>query len=243
MKVLSIDFDYFQDVTRDDVADYPDGLDLPPALSADVWASHYAYKESLSSLKLNENEIRLMKNILLEQKRVKSVKIALSHKDIYQHIKDEYDGSGLDVVNVDMHHDMFNDNPELDCGNWGFHVIKDFNASFSWVANKISKECYGMTGEEFGVIKESLSEIAGEQFDLIFLCRSDNWLPPHFDKEFTTLAKTLISLSIIKNYDCMVQKSALEPRQYDDTAKTLKKMRDKMYHDAKKKRKAEPEQY
>ena len=43
LRVLSIDFDYFQVVDKDTVQScYPDGIDLDTSLSTVVWASHYA---------------------------------------------------------------------------------------------------------------------------------------------------------------------------------------------------------
>lgn len=37
------------------------------------------------------------------------------------------------------------------------------------------------------VIRYNFNEIHDTQFDAIFLCRSDNWLPPHLDPYFNEL--------------------------------------------------------
>lgn len=43
LKVLSIDFDYFQNVNADTIRScYPDGIDLPTELSTIVWSGYYA---------------------------------------------------------------------------------------------------------------------------------------------------------------------------------------------------------
>lgn len=47
MKILSIDFDYFQNTTKETLlSDYPDGIDLPPFVSQVVWASRYIDENS-----------------------------------------------------------------------------------------------------------------------------------------------------------------------------------------------------
>ena len=43
INILSIDFDYFQNVdSKTLLMHYPDGIDLPEELSRFIWASHYA---------------------------------------------------------------------------------------------------------------------------------------------------------------------------------------------------------
>ena len=53
-----------------------------------------------------------------------------------------------------MHHDIFNDNAELDCGNWISNLIKDNviaksspkeYKSIRWIANPISLDTYGLS--------------------------------------------------------------------------------------------------
>ena len=126
LRVLSIDFDYFQVVDKDTVQScYPDGIDLDTNLSTVVWASHYAIpsqKEKLDKVFCNQEELRLIRHILNNNcKATAPVCIANSHVHIYDFIKknmESFGATSVDVTNVDMHHDLFNDNPYLDCGNW-----------------------------------------------------------------------------------------------------------------------------
>lgn len=43
------------------------------------------------------------------------------------------------------------------------------------------------------IVQNSLSDIKDEQFDAIFLCRSDMWTPLHLDKHFTKLCDAIMS--------------------------------------------------
>ena len=138
--------------------------------------------------------------------------MANSHVHIYQFIKDAYKtGKWRDIslVNVDMHHDMFNANTKLDCGNWVSHVYHDFPGTFiTWIANPISQEAYGL-GENFtDLIQTDFRSIKNQQFDLIFLCRSDIWTPPHLDLYFDQLYQTILSFY----EDVLVDRQVEKPR-------------------------------
>ncbi len=97
-----------------------------------------------------------------------------------------------------MHHDFFNDNEKVDCGNWISHIFNEYgreNIYFKWIANPISLDVYGFTSEEKSIINAatSLEDICDEKYDYIFLCRSDNWLPPHLDREFYKITDVIRS--------------------------------------------------
>ncbi len=99
-----------------------------------------------------------------------------------------------------MHHDTFNDNPELDCGNWIKHILNDYgeeNVGLRWISNPISCEVFGFGDTERNMERNghklfptSVSDILDMQFDLVYLCRSDTWTPPHLDEGFAELVKT-----------------------------------------------------
>ena len=102
------------------------------------------------------------------------------------------DDSNYDTINIDhldMHHDIFSDNQDsLNCGNWLSFIKEEMNTNVTWIANPISKEVYGLDGKEFDVVRTDLKEIQNHTWNMIFLCRSDNWLPPHLDGYFEDLA-------------------------------------------------------
>lgn len=201
MNVLSVDFDYFQDVTEEHLRLYPDGIDYNTVLSEFIWASHYATDgEELSKIGLLEKEYDTLKRILLNQNYYTPVMIANSHVHIYDfihgHLSEE---DSLGICNVDMHHDMFNDNDKLDCGNWLGYISnerKEQEIAFKWVHNPISLSVYGIEEEmkQFeGRFLSSLASLEDKKFDAVFLCRSDIWTPPHLDGYFRKLCELINS--------------------------------------------------
>lgn len=50
-RVLSIDFDYFQNASKEALMKYPDGFDLQPSLSQQVWKGKYDFKPSADLIK------------------------------------------------------------------------------------------------------------------------------------------------------------------------------------------------
>ncbi len=230
MKVLSIDFDFFQDVTKEQLALYPDGVDNPTFLSEVVWASHYANNaDQLNAIGILDNELELLEQLLLEQSSNVPVMITNSHKHIYDFICENDDGEPMELVNADMHHDIVNHNPEMDCGNWITHLCKRQTENkkgldFSWLANPVSLDMFGLD-ELFGkggkvedCLKLSFAELKGQSFDLIFLCRSDTWTPPHLDKYFIELCDVIKS-----NFDSILMETGIDkPRTfYLEQAKVL----------------------
>lgn len=232
MNVLSIDFDFFQDVTREQLINfYPDGHDLSTSFSELVWANHYSSdSEALGKIDILKNEFEILKFILLEQSHDCLVMIANSHKHIYDFIYDNYSGTGIRLVNVDMHHDLHNNNNQIDCGNWLSHIFEkqaelEDRFEFNWICNPASfdafplpKRCkYATTVKNS--IRSSLNEIKEEYFDMIFLCRSDVWTAPHLDKYFAELVDIIKS-----NFDTIrIEKSVTVPRtEYASMAEQIK---------------------
>ena len=206
-RVLSIDFDYFQNVTEQTLSKYPDGCDMGTHISECVWASRYSEKPELYGVSLPKEAFDLMCGIVMQQDRTCPAMIVNSHKHIYDFIKDciadgEYDS--LHIVNVDMHHDVCNDNETLDCGNWGIRLHEDIlPTSIEWVYPPVAEKVFCsyrhvlFDAETFDTVvtetHDSLLDVQRQQFDAIFLCRSDMWLAPHLDKWFSVLAQVVLA--------------------------------------------------
>ena len=193
MRVLSIDFDYFPRPTRQALERYPDGIDLPTGLSNIIWATKYQYYNNIiRSVNIDRTELNILRQLLSTQSISAPVKIANSHIEIYDFIYKHSVGSKIDLVNIDFHHDMFNNNKNLDCGNWIGHLEKENKLkTLSWITTQTSLDAYGFTNNEIEIkharIYLSINEILNDKFDLIFLCRSDPWSPPHLDIYFDEL--------------------------------------------------------
>ncbi len=195
-KVLSIDFDYFQDVMPETLKYYPEGRELGASESQAVWQECYAkHAGELQKVRINHSLLTRMKTILCTQDTSIPVLITQNHKDAYWFIKQHALCGGLDLVNVDLHHDIINGNKYLDCGNWISHTMQEFeNIKFRWIARKVSGECYGIKEEErkFLSVSYGLDSIMDEKFDAVFICRSDMWLPPHLDTYFDEIKETCL---------------------------------------------------
>lgn len=194
LKILSIDFDFFQDVDAETLMKcYPDGIDLPTDITKITWGGRYSdrcpYKDKIQAVKINQSFFKQMLNILKKQNKDIPVMIMQSHKHIYNFIHDNAEKQDdLFVVNVDLHHDVTNDNDEVDCGNWISHIGTDFpNSTFCWITREVSFECYEIDFSGHIPAYFDFDKIKDMDFDAIFICRSDSWLPPHLDKHFNKM--------------------------------------------------------
>lgn len=198
LTILSIDFDFFQKVDAETLKTcYPDGIDTTTELSEVVWSSHYAdprQTDKLLQVEADLDKINEMLILLNKCNRNIPVLVANSHVEIYNFIMEKAkkrNTSKVDIINVDMHHDMFNDNYEMDCGNWIKFIMQDLDASVKWIANPVSKEVYGLKEKIFDQIREDFSGIIPEKIDALFVCRSDIWFPPHLDDAFDAFLRKL----------------------------------------------------
>ena len=225
--VLSIDFDFFQKVDKDTlVTCYPDGVDVSTQLSKFTWAGYYVNlntAKKLADVKVDEDKLNQMKDIISKCENVEFVKVANSHFHIYSFIQDlmsEYKSSFLDVINVDMHHDLMNKNINVDCGNWLGRIAEEYDTRIKWIANPISKEMFGLTDDRFSMISTDLGIINPKKIDAIFLCRSDNWTPPHLDKDFDSLYQHITDTFVgCSNADVRAEQGIMKPRDMTDELK------------------------
>ena len=121
---------------------------------------------------------------------------------------------------MDMHHDMFGKNTEgsVDCGNWANYIKNDYaNSKYIWICNPISEELYPSKLPD--EIWKNYSLIAGIKFDIIFLCRSDGFVPPHLDKDFEKLGRLIKIYYGRTKIDMQIDKA----RPINATVKELKK--------------------
>lgn len=221
LKVLSIDFDYFQDVLPSTVRRYyPDGIDMPTDISSMIWSSHYnKYWEGCQAIQDVYIDLPLlidMKNILKMQREETECVINQSHFGIWREITDRCPfGGSVMVAHVDFHHDFVNGNEEfgyVDCGNWMWWLTKKYDASPVWFTRSSALELYQCGTDEIPCHIDDLSHLRHVSrfydFDLIYLCRSDQWIPPHLDKFFDEL----VDLCQQRFYSISIEDSVNKPR-------------------------------
>ena len=242
MKILSIDFDYFQNVTKDILRDYPDGIDLGTSLSKIVWAVRYVQgnpsKERIESVSLNQDLFDNVISVLSRQLPCVPVMARQSHVDAYDFICDqmeEYDTDELELINIDFHHDIVNECSTLDCGNWISFVKEAYpKAKVTWVARELSLEVYGLNDSTIP-IELSLDCIKDQQFDAIFICRSDAWSPPHLDIHFQYLLRKCCSLFgqvMIENCIKQIRDIRFATEQEQEISSLLSNIRNEMIQGA-----------
>lgn len=196
-KVLSIDFDFFQNVTQRQLYAYPDGIDLAPELSDIVWGVKYMENgDLLRQIEIDKPLLLSMIDIITNQKPEIPVMIVNSHVHAHDFILKHCNDRKVALCNVDLHHDIISDNEKLDCGNWIKHLLnKNAIAKVRSIGREVSTEMYGFTDEEVRKMHlcYDFSEIDNTKFDAVFLCGSDPWTPPHLDKWFNHLAAIMKS--------------------------------------------------
>ena len=205
LNILSLDFDYFLKFENDDtsvLSEFPDGTEAFLQYNDIVWANRLATKEvedKIKTVKCNEDEFAKVYVFLNDCKADIPVMIANSHVHIYDFILSHAkQGQDLRILNLDFHHDAYNTSQELNCGNWALKLKErtENPVSYQWVTSENGWSCSGgsiprfvQEAYRFKTFKDYLYWNKEYKPDLIFLCRSDVWVPPHLDGYFDKLMR------------------------------------------------------
>ena len=203
--ILSIDWDYFikaSDTERGEL--FPDGgtENIPSSIRDIIWGSRYA-DDRLGNIDVIDEYYEFCNTLCsILHRDNPEVCIYESHRHIYDHIKSMCNGR-INLVNIDFHHDMFNDSDEVNCGNWLSHIVREYDGRFTWVAREDSFQIDKKLSKKVKIITnpldlDSLSEI---RWDLIYICRSDMWSPPHLDKKFSKMVDIVDECSCNVTYE------------------------------------------
>lgn len=199
MRVLSVDWDYFINATLEQrLVMFPDGGNekLPDSISDTIWAARYAEHKELSKIGLDKSGYNKLKKIIKRYcNHDTKVFIADSHSRAYDFIKKHDTGKEIDIVNIDFHHDYYDCQSEVNnateedvnCGNWVRLLIdNDDRISYTWVCREDSDLSERLEFSPnfcgYKIIEDLLEE--SEPYDLLFICRSSVWSPPHLDHYF-----------------------------------------------------------
>lgn len=225
-RFLSIDYDYFIDASAEERSSlFPDGgnENLPATIRDYIWDSHY----SDSRLK----EIGVIKEFKDIKKMCRDLycqaMITDSHKHLFDFImQNTFEDEEFEVYNIDFHHDLYDyrtGSDRVNCGNWATILREERpNMTFLWVKRDDSDvAALGIeTVTEFPKVEiitfeELQSRYGGGAFitnffDFLFLCRSAMWSPPHLDKHFVKLVKT-----ILDHCPAQYENGIDKPRKFD----------------------------
>lgn len=194
LKVLSIDWDYFINATAEErYSLFPDGgnEDIPYYIQDIIWTTHYNGK--LEQIGIKEKDLELTKGLIAGN--FDKIMIANSHKHIYNFIEDNFFEDDIMVTNIDFHHDLFGagdtKRKEIDCGNWMAKLFENYNCRYRWINQKDSNK--EVETDILPIEEITIEDILKEDFDLLFICKSGVWSPPHLDKFFNETFKPLLA--------------------------------------------------
>lgn len=197
--ILSIDFDYFVNASgkyRNLL--FPDGHDdLSENLQKIVWDRYYPKIEEIGVKTEEFNRLieYCKKTKAYRHRFTAAVQSYESHKWLYDLVCCHQIADKSHIFNIDFHHDMFcmpHTDSRVDCGNWG-RVLKEENPNFklTWIADNDSQR-EDITGEqvdcyEIWDFEDLMQNLDPADVDVIFMCRSNMWSPPHLDKYYKEL--------------------------------------------------------
>lgn len=194
LHVLSIDWDYFIDA---DVAQrlqhFPDvpNEKYPPSLQNYIWTSRYAGDDELLNIGVIPAAYALSKT--LRHMDIPNLYICDSHTWAYAFIAQHLAQAGtqqVDLLNIDYHHDCRKNTEPIDCGNWLSALMETCRGKWRWLGWKDSCKQGKPRNLKFLTAFQTalLTNVA---WDVVFICRSGMWSPPHLDKTFTELFRPL----------------------------------------------------
>lgn len=194
MKVLSIDWDYFMNVSFENRDKYfPKVNEIEnscPKESFYSWANAYNEFPEIYDIDVNQKEFTVLGEILGNRNSDYDFYYADSHLEIVNLLKN-LGGENNSIVHVDHHHDYFDyGGDNINCSNWLRHYDFLFNEKI-WVKNKDSQINSLLYPEGVPLVfgEYLLEDFKKDSFDYIFLCRSSPFSPPHLDKYFEELLK------------------------------------------------------
>lgn len=193
VKILSIDFDYF---INTDIATrntkFPDGLDDAPKHQLEqMWKDAYTKYPEIEDIGLVQYD--LVKEYVQKPKYIlgKNLFLADSHKEIKKIIDMIPKEQGIDMYNIDFHHDFyhfFTGGEEYNCGNWVRRLLEDRpDTNMMWF-RRTDSETRTLEGEVTFPHSPFLPlELKFIDADYIFICESPEWTPPHLHSQFVEL--------------------------------------------------------
>lgn len=227
-KMLSIDMDYFVDVTFQVRREwFPKGLDLTPEMAMGCWLEAFAKGVhegfDFKQVKMDKKQLRKLYKVLdaIPGKTEKiPVWVTSSHTMGY-YAAQRFRGEDVRIYNIDYHDDMINETEYLGCGNWlGFLKEEwefDGNAiQVLWYApnNDFRKHIFKIGDKDpmNAVLDrmhkvDALDALVGEPFDFILLCRSDEYVPPTLDGEMMKLMEKFMGDD---RFECSVSDTLME---------------------------------
>jgi len=197
VRILSIDCDYFiaASATERDLY-FPRGSDETPLNKLrSMWKALYREHPQIEDIGVIE-EYYAMKNYLI----LSNIKEeAFYRSNTHKSIKDIIDAIParwpLRIVNIDFHHDFyhyFSGGNYCNCGNWLRRVVEERpETEVKWIRREDSQIC-SLEGEFPYEHSTDIRPVFDEVFDIVFICRSPEWSPPHLKSVYDELVRAAL---------------------------------------------------
>lgn len=211
VNLVSIDWDYLVDAdSMKRLMSFPDGGEISPMLDRIIWATHYATDSSLADVGVLTSELDTIVEHL--QGYSGPMMVANSHRYAYELFMDIADGQPMGLINIDFHHDVYNDNEGLDCGNWVARLFEDNphpENYYTWLGWPDS-DAPSDEPSYMSMVTSMDSLIWPDRIDGVFIARSNMWAPPHLDSEFSRM------VTLVSNRNTITEPGIMESRYNDE---------------------------
>jgi hypothetical protein len=200
MKVLSIDWDYF----FPDTSFYDWGANEEnPIFLEQIWGLRCEHRNMKTKKSvLTEMKPSVPKDFWNIVKNRPQLYVAESHVQMWKILREKCP-VGVDVVNIDAHHDCgYYEKDQIDCGNWGFYACDDGIARQVTV-HYPSWRLGQSEGYHLVKFRAFYKLPAPANYCAVFICRSGCWTPPWHDHTFRKLVKDYGRDPVLLDTVCM----------------------------------------
>ncbi|MCD7825217.1 MAG: hypothetical protein LUH14_04555 [Clostridiaceae bacterium] len=197
MNILSIDFDFFIDTTittRNTI--FPSAEDAEPSAVKKQWDlvyQHHPAVKKIGVIPAYDSFCSLLPSLAASA----TSRIADSHREIYPFITAQNppeQQEPIRIMHVDFHHDNYcMYGSTLTCANWLRKIAEKYTCRFdnvTWVRREDS-ETVSLEGDFPYCSTTDFQCVFKEHYDLIFLCLSPEWTPPHLLPYYKKMAALL----------------------------------------------------
>jgi len=198
-KILSIDWDFFLNCPIELRMKFEQETE-----DNELWGNIY---KKFKCLKYNTNINELDYDFIIRfinKQNCSDIYISNDHRIIcdlidekfnnYLDDDDEEKNIELNITNVDFHHDCYVSilgNTPLNCASWlsCLYEENNFNINSLWIAHDNSYDFWDASYiDEYST---DIKDIENISYDMIFICKSKEYMPPHLDLNFIQMINNI----------------------------------------------------
>jgi hypothetical protein len=184
-KILSIDWDFFLNCPIELRMKFEQETE-----DNEHWGKIYKKFRCLKhSTNINELNYNFIIKVINKQ-NCPDVYISNDHGTLYNLIDQKFNNERnmqLNIINIDFHHDCYvsilGDTP-LNCASWlsCLYSNNDFDVHSLWIGHNNSYDFW--SAPYIDEYSDNIENIKDSDYDMIFICKSKEYMPPHLDVNF-----------------------------------------------------------